>query len=64
MKPVNLYEIETNLRRLRRLLCPTDKPIFIGLPFAGEAVDLRVRSQGAFVVNVTAANSSDTSCVH
>lgn len=60
----NLYGIETNLRRLRALLRPTDKPIFIGLSFAGEAVDLRVRSQRAFVVNVTAANSSDTPCVH
>lgn len=61
---MNLYGIETNLRRLRALLCPTDEPIFIGLSFAGEAVDLRVRSQGAFVVNVTAANSSDAPCVH
>lgn len=64
MQPMNLYGIETNLRRLRTLLRPADKPIFIGLSFAGEAVDLRVRSQGAFVVNVTAANSSDTPCVH
>lgn len=64
MQSMNLYGIETNLRRLRTLLCPTDKPIFIGLSFAGEAVDLRVRSQGAFVVNVTAADSSDTPCVH
>lgn len=64
MQPQNLYGTETNLRRLRALLRPTDKPIFIGLSFAGEAVDLRVRSQRALVVNVTAANSSDTPCVH
>lgn len=64
MQPRNLYGIETNLRRLRTLLRPTDKAIFIGLSFAGEAVDLRVRSQRAFVVNMTAANSSDTPCVH
>lgn len=64
MQPMNPYGVEANLRRLRILLCPTDEAIFIGLSLAGEAVDLRVRSQRAFIVNVTAANSADTPCVH
>lgn len=64
MQPTNPYGVETNLRRLRILLCPTDEAIFIGLSLAGEAVDLGVRSQRAFIVNVTAANSADTPCVH
>lgn len=61
---MNRCRPETNLRRLRILLCPADKSIFIGLSVAGEAVDLGVRSQRAFIVNVTAANSPDTPCVH
>lgn len=64
MKSMNHCRVETNLRRLSILLCPTNKSIFIGLSVAGEAVDLRVRSKRAFIVNVTAANSPDTPCVH
>lgn len=56
--------VKTNLRRLRVLLSPTNKSIFIGLSVAGEAVDLWVGSKRALVVNVAAANSPDTPCVH
>lgn len=55
---------KTNLRLLRVLLRPTDESIFIGLLVAGESIDLRVRSQRAFIINVTAANSPDTHRVH
>lgn len=55
---------KTNLRLLRVLLRPTDESIFIGLSVAGEAIDLRVRSQRAFIINVTAANCPDTHRVH
>lgn len=51
--------VEANLRRLRVLLCSTNKSVFIGLPVAGEAVDFRIRPQRAFVVNVTAADRPD-----
>lgn len=63
-KAMNHCRVETNLRRLRVLLCPTNKSIFIGLSVAGEAVDLRVWSQRAFIVNVAAADGPDTPCVH
>lgn len=55
---------KTNLRLLRVLLRPTDESIFIGLSVAGESIDLRVRSQSAFIINVTATNSPDTHRVH
>lgn len=51
--------MKQNLRLLRVLLSPADESIFIGLPVAGEAVDLRVGSQGAFIVNVAAADGPD-----
>lgn len=57
------YEVKTNLRLLRTLLRPTDESIFIGLPVS-EAINLRVRSQRTFIVNVAATNSANTPCVH
>ncbi len=61
---MNQNNFETNLRLLRALLCSANKSIFIGLSVAGEAVDLRVGPQRAFIVNVTAASSPDTPCIH
>lgn len=61
---MNHCRVETNLRVPRMLLCPTNKSIFIGLSVAGEAVDLGVGSQRAFIVNVTAANRPDTPRIH
>lgn len=61
---MNQCRVAANLRRLRILLSPTNKSIFVCLSVAGEAIDLRVWSQRAFIVNVAAANSPDTPCIH
>lgn len=57
------YEVKTNLRLLRALLRPADESVFIGLPVS-EAINLRVRAQRTFIVNVAAANSANAPCVH
>lgn len=54
---------KTNLPQLRALLRPADESVFISLSVC-EAIDLRVRAQRAFVVNVAAIDSPNTHCVH
>lgn len=54
---------KANLPQLRALLRPADESVFIRLSVC-EAIDLRVRAQRAFVVNVAATDSPNTPCVH
>lgn len=58
-----MNHLKLNLRLLRVLLSPANEAVFIRLPVAGEAVDLRVGSQRAFIVNVAAADGPDAPCI-